>query len=547
MRYWMLGLALWMGQWATAQQTVGLFFNDSLAQDGYTLWTPNRTTYLVDNCGRLVRQWESDYSPGLSVYLLEDGSLLRAGRENGVFNSAGVGGRIEKFSWEGDLRWAYSYTGPNWHQHHDIEPLPGGNVLVAAWERKIVEQARQAGSDQDREYWPLHIVELQPVGTDSAEIVWEWHLWDHLIQDHDPTRDNYGPVREHPELVDLNFLPPQGGFSGADWLHTNAIDYNPLRDEILISARDLSEILIIDHSTTSTEAAGHTGGRSGRGGDLLYRWGNPQSYRRQGPEAQRFFLQHDARWIPPGHPRAGQIMVFNNGRNRPDGFYSSVDIISPPLDANGRYQLDPGKIYGPAELAWTYPADPQDGFYSGIMSGAHPLPNGNYFICVSDLNLFIEVTEAGEEVWRYVNPIGSNGPVAQGQLPPFTNVFRATRYPGFYPAFEARDLTPGEALELDPLPLDCQRFSVATQTPAAAPPVVRVQQNPFGEELQLHKATSVELELSIYQLDGRLRYRGQWEATTLRLSTDHWPDGFYLIHVRNPKNGQVAGIKIVKA
>jgi len=33
------------------------------------------------------------------------------------------------------------------------------------------------------------------------------------------------------------------------------------------------------HSTTRAEAAGHTGRRSGKGGDLLYCWGNPRTYR----------------------------------------------------------------------------------------------------------------------------------------------------------------------------------------------------------------------------------------------------------------------------
>jgi hypothetical protein len=83
--------------------------------------------------------------------------------------------------------------------------------------------------------------------------------------------ENYGVVVDHPELVDLNFSsggPP----GGADWNHINSIDYNETLDQILLSVHNFSEIWVIDHSTTAAEAAGHSGG------DLLYRWGNPQTY-----------------------------------------------------------------------------------------------------------------------------------------------------------------------------------------------------------------------------------------------------------------------------
>ena len=48
--------------------------------------------------------------------------------------------------------------------------------------------------------WPDKIVELQPIGLDSANIVWEWKFWDHLIQDVDSNLVNYGIISMHPEL-----------------------------------------------------------------------------------------------------------------------------------------------------------------------------------------------------------------------------------------------------------------------------------------------------------------------------------------------------------
>jgi hypothetical protein len=59
----------------------------------------------------------------------------------------------------------------------------------------------------------------------------------------------------------------------------NSIDYNPDLDQIALSVKGNSEAWIIDHGTTTAQAAGHTGGRRGQGGDLLYRWGNPLTYR----------------------------------------------------------------------------------------------------------------------------------------------------------------------------------------------------------------------------------------------------------------------------
>ena len=84
-------------------QTVGLFTNDDQSFKGYTLFSPNSNTYLIDNCGKLINSWNSSYNAGSSVYLLENGSLLRACRiQNPIFSAGGSGGRIEKTDWYGN-------------------------------------------------------------------------------------------------------------------------------------------------------------------------------------------------------------------------------------------------------------------------------------------------------------------------------------------------------------------------------------------------------------------------------------------------------------
>jgi len=152
-----------------------------------------------------------------------------------------------------------------------------------------------------------------------------------------------------------------------DWTHINSVTYNQELDQILMSVHTFNEIWIIDHSTTREEAKGRTGGRHGRGGDLLYRWGNPLSYKRGTREDQKFFAQHDAQWIPKGCPGEGNILVFNNGLNRegsgnrPEQSYSSVDEIVPPIDEKGGYGCEAGSAFGPACPVWTYCAPEKTG------------------------------------------------------------------------------------------------------------------------------------------------------------------------------------------
>ena len=444
-------------------QTVGLFKYDNSSFDGYTLFSPNENTYLIDNCGKIIHSWQSSYKPGSSVYLLEDGSLLRTCRiPNSIFSGGGSGGRIEKRDWDNNLIWSYDFSNTSYHQHHDIEPMPNGNILVLCWEYKSLIDAILSGRDPsalaDNELWPTYIIEVQPQGNNDMNIVWEWHLWDHLVQDFDPAKINYGVIANHPELININSYSGNGK---KDWLHCNSIDYNEELDQIIISSRALSEIYIIDHSTTTAEAATNSGGNSNKGGDILYRWGNPAKYNNGTSADQRLSGQHDAHWIPNGLSDEGKIMIFNNGQNRG---YSSVDIINPPINSNGDYFLT-SNTFGPISAEWSYTAQNPSDFYSSYISGAHRLPNGNTLICDGAHGTFFEIDTTGNQVWKYINPIVNSLPITQGDNIPITNngwanpTFRCTRYSPNYSAFLGRNLTPGPLIELNPLPSNCKMLS----------------------------------------------------------------------------------------
>jgi hypothetical protein len=378
--------------------------------NGQILFSPlyGTTTYLIDNTGAINHTWSSSYTPGAATYWVGNNTIMRTIRA-GFSSQGGAGGGVQKVTWGGTITWDFRYNTNGHLSHHDIKVLPNGNVLLIAWETKTAAQAVAVGRNPStitgNSFMPDHIIEVQPTGQTSGDIIWEWHAWDHLIQNYDSSKANYGVVGDHPELIDINF----GSFylSTDDWMHTNSIDYNPQFDQILISVHNFDEIWVIDHSTTTEEAAGHSGGDSGKGGDLLYRWGNPESYDAGTASDQKLFGQHDTQWIKPDYPGAGHILIFNNGLNRPGGQYSSVDEIAPPVNADGEYYLESGSAYGPEDLTWCYTASPPTSFYAYYISGAERLKDGNTLICDGVAARFFEVTSEKITVWQWTNPYPS--------------------------------------------------------------------------------------------------------------------------------------------
>ena len=449
--------------------TVGLVYCNANATLGYTLFAPipSNTTYLIDHEGRMIHSWASPggHQPALSAYLLPDGDLLRTANTEdtavGNFSGGGTGGKLERISWDGTLEWSWEYSSTTYISHHDIEPMPNGNILMIAWEERTEAEALQAGrnpaiaSDSpggQNNIWPDHIVEIQPVGNDSATVVWAWYAWDHLVQDYDPTKDNYGVVEEHPELININYAGGTGNQAGrADWMHCNGIDYNPTLDQIAVSCRGMHEVFIIDHSTTTEEAAGHSGGNSGKGGDLLYRWGNPQVYGKGLSSDQQLFGQHDVQWVEEGHPYSGSLSIYNNGNGR-STLYSSVDIITPRID-NDSYVLEENGTFGPSLPNYSW--NQGEAMYSRAISGVQTMSNGHMLVTHGTYGTLYEVDEHGEVVWTYINPILADGPLEQGISVPAGNralttanqIFKATHISLDHPAFVGKLLITGSYLE----------------------------------------------------------------------------------------------------
>lgn len=351
------------------------------------------TVRLRDTTNATFHTWTGlTGTTAYSSYMLPGGVLLRTvDVTNNVFSGGGMAGRVQKIDWNGALLWDYTYSTTTYCSHHDICGLPNGNVLLIAYELKNAAASTAAGSNYNGTLWPDHIIEVQPTGATTGTIVWEWHLWDHLCQDDNPNGGNYvTSVADHPELYDINAVTLSS--TSKDFWHMNGIDYNPMLDQIVVSAHFTNEFYIIDHSTTTAEAASHSGGRGGRGGDFLYRWGNPDRYDHTG--VANFDVLHDAHWIPQDCPNAGNIVALNN-----EGIsttISCVDQVTPPY-AGFNYSYTPLVAYSPA--SYTFRRNCIGG--TSNMGNSQQLPNGNTLICLAMSGVIYEIDPAGNSIWSY--------------------------------------------------------------------------------------------------------------------------------------------------
>jgi hypothetical protein len=399
---------------------------------GYVLIEPGfrKQRLLVNNDKDVVATFASDYFG--FTQLMPDGTRLVSGNVfSDQFNEGGGNrGCIEEYAADGSLNWRFRLESDDYIHHHDVVKLDNGNILAVVWERVSNDKAIALGRNPEHvsengNFWFDGIIEVNPA---TAEIVWEWSARHHLVQDFDPGKPNYGVIADNPERLDINaFKFDRDGSVSDDWTHVNALDYNADLDQIIFSSNYLSEVYVIDHSTTPYEAQGGSGGRYGKGGNFLYRWGRTENYDRGTAEDRALFNQHDVQWIRPGLPGAGNILIFNNGdgKLRP---HSSVVEIAPAMNEDGSYVLGDDGAYGPTELAWEYAPTDETIFFSWFISGAQRLANGNTLVNHGADAKVREVTPEGEIVWEYQYDDGAAGPHM---------LFRANKYPPDHPAVQA--------------------------------------------------------------------------------------------------------------
>ena len=373
--------------------------------DGLTLISGrgNSETFLINNNNDIINVWESISGANSICYLNPDSTLVCPHCKEDAENPL-EGGRFTKYNWNAEVLWNYELPDSICLPHHDIAVLSNGNILSICTEYKNLEEISNIGfiEEVDSLFGFDMIVEIEPINFDSAKVVWEWKSFDHLIQDVDPHFENYGVISDHPELLNINMS--NDGNSTTDWLHLNSISVNEDLSQIVVSSRFTNEFYVIDHSTTTEESSTHFGGLYNQGGDILYRWGNPQNYNR-GTSADKILgAQHGVDWIPSGYPGEGNLLLFNNqhlyygGPANPNN-RSAILEIEPPIDENGFYTIDDLQPFNPESPIIVY----QNDFFSNFQSGAFRLPNGNTIISSTGETRIFEINQYEEIVLSYNN------------------------------------------------------------------------------------------------------------------------------------------------
>lgn len=448
------------------QNTVGTIAYDAdLFVDGYTLTYPHNQNraMLLNACGEVVHDWtiDTDRRPGNTAYLQPNGDLIMTSRPASIGDDAiwagGGGATIERRSWDNEVLWSYTANNDSLRLHHDLTVTPEGNVIAICWEvidsLECIANGRNPELLEGGELWSDKLIELQPNGEGGANVVWEWRAWDHLIQDFDSSKANYGVVADNQHRIDVNH--GSIGNQPRDWHHMNAVDYFPFYDtagQIIMSVPTFNEVWVIWHDYQFSD-------------DLIWRWGNPQAYQRGDSTDQKLFYQHDIHWgnglgVNPGNPDFTKFFVFNNRVPNTDttGTHSEAAIISPIFDEyDGGYEFNTttGR-WGPEDFQWTYT---QPGLASSGLSSFQRMGNGSNLICSGRTGEIFEITSDNELAWEYRTPLLQGAAVEQGTELQLNNnlTFRAERYPAQFPAFNGQDLSSGEVVEINPSPLEvCQ-------------------------------------------------------------------------------------------
>src|SRR6218665_2564045 len=224
-------------------------------------------------------------------------------------------------------------------------------------------------------------------------------------------------------------------------------------------------------------------------------------------------------------------MVFNNGRDRPGGDYSTVESFVPPLQNDGSYAAGSTLAFQPDSVSWLYHDPSYIGFYSNNVSGAQRLPDGNTLICSGTGGLFFEVDTTGAIVWKYKNPVNVAGPAAQGSNIFNNSVFRTVFYEESYPGFSGHTLVPGAPVELDPLPYSCSAPLSINEKQNEERPLVFP--NPFDTAIKIQLADQGPVGYFLTDIAGKVIMKGELEHPHQTLDTGALPAGMYVLNIKS--------------
>lgn len=353
--------------------------------DGYTFVFSGKKAYLYDMDKKVIKTWTVQNNIEGCADLLRDSSIIVPTKASGGFAGLALPhGHFQIINWNGEITWDYTYASSSYMPHHDIEPVYRTNdpkekptFLIPCYTE-----------------WGDKIVELRPTGKTTAEVIWEWNASDHTCESN---------CKDKSDLLDKS----KGGVGcfnkTSDAMHVNNVSYNRTLDQLILSCKGYNEMIVIDHSTTTAQAKTSSGGKYGKGGSILYRWGCPANY---GAGTAKSVLkgQHHCCWVQDTMigtnlpiPGGGNFMSIDNGNKR------GIEILNP--FKNGIYSREANQAFEPATILWSYSP-------SGLASNEgsiQRLPNGNYLICTGGFNSGF--SGGGSSKIYEVTPSGTSGTI----------------------------------------------------------------------------------------------------------------------------------------
>ncbi|NKB70028.1 MAG: thioredoxin [Candidatus Latescibacteria bacterium] len=386
--------------------------------NGYTVFPAKDVgPALIDMNGNLTKLWKGLI--GFPPKILPGGFVMgNTGVRNpkyGYMDSLD----LVQVDWHGNVVWKFANyqrikdprTKARWmaRQHHDYQregnpvgyyvpdmaPLiSGGNTLLLA--HKDIKDTRIS----EKMLLDDTIIEV----TWDGKVIWEWIFSEHF--------DEMGFSEEAKNTLHRNPNWRNIGKGLGDWMHVNSIStlgpnkwhdggddrFHP--DNIIWSSRETNIFAITNKKT----------------GKIVWKMGPEYDSSPALKKLGWIVGQHHPHMIPRGLPGEGNILVFDNGGwagygapnpGSPTGHNNALRDYSRVLE------LDPVTL----EIVWQYsaveagfpPGLEAYKFYSGFISSAQRLPNGNTLITEGTDGRLIEVTADHEIVWEYISPYFGKG------------------------------------------------------------------------------------------------------------------------------------------
>ncbi len=503
----------------------GIQLNTGQAMPGYILlehfnnFQGGVENSLLNNCGEVVKNWDTGQTD-LHAKLLPDGSIIYI-QQNTIYRR----------DWNDNIISSISINDPTLRVVYEVIVLPNGNYLCVSRRVLTADEFTDIGWNFNLGL-PSVSDGVVEIDAQTGDIVWEWNIKDHVIQERSSSIGNYAVVADNPQLLDCDAVYTYDWTSYESFM-INGMDYNPALDQIALSVRKVGEVMFIDHSTTTAEARGSLGGNSGMGGDFIYRFGNPQNYGRGTEDDRYLFFQHNPNWILYG-PNAGKMMCYNNGLNRPDVFdlddrWSAAPIFD-PQEIGYNYMLPQNQPYAPVVPEKTYDKfSTGTYFYSGYTSAAKILPNENILISEGRTARVIELNPDGQIVWEYNLPDNS------------VYLFRAEKYPLNYPAFDGKDLSSdGTTIEIPSSTYNCNLVS-SEEINMDELEVILMQQDGF---LKVDHTLGKDFEFTFVNLSGKVVLNGQSLFGQTEILTSLFASGIYALKIIEKETRKFKTIKV---